>query len=125
MAHHPVILADNITTTTTGPAVGLRGERIQLGSSSTTQQQRYTIPIEVYIKVSGAVGNTATVKVYTGPTATPSLQFGSDFIVTIGADGQAKGSFLVGVLPSTADYIRLSVTAVTGCAINAYVIRKG
>lgn len=125
MALRPVILADGITTATTGPAVGLRGERIQL-SPGASEKQRYPFPIETFTAFKGAAGSTATVIIRVSPDAS-SWTTWATLSFLIAANGAPVALNRVGKLPSTMDYIQINVTAIAGAGatVNGYVERKG
>lgn len=122
MSQKPVILADSITTVTTGPAVGLRGERIQRGVGA-KGQARQDFPIEVFCAASGAAGSTATVVLRVSPDASSWTTWGT-LSFTIPSSGSSVALNRVGKLTAAYDYIQASVSAVSGATIKGYVIRK-
>lgn len=119
----PIILADGITTVTTGPSVGIRGERIAIGNAK--NKQRYDLPVEVTVNASGAAASTATVQPQVSADGTTWVSWGSALTFVIPANGQGYSKFPIGRLSSAHDYIRLNVTAISGATINGYVVRKG
>lgn len=125
MALRPVILADSITTVTTGPAVGLRGERIQL-SPGASERQRYPFPVETFTAFKGAAGSTATVIIRVSADASSWVTWATLTFV-IPASGAPVALNRVGKLQSLYDYMQINVTAIAGAGatVNGYVERKG
>ena len=122
MKPFPIILADAITTTTTGPVCGIRGERIAQGTA--TQKTRCDIPVEVNVRATGAGGSTATVLVRVSVDNSTWVTWAT-LGCTIPASGAPVDLQRVGRISSAYDYVYLSVTAVSGATIDGYIRRMG
>ena len=125
MAIHAIgLCGQGITTVTTGAALMLRGERIELGNAA--NQQRRNIPIRVNLVATGAAASTWSAKWEVSPDGSSWTQWGSTFTGTIPASGapvMAALAPLGGVLDSKNDYIRVNVTAVSGATLQGWLKR--
>ncbi len=115
---------EGITTVTTGPAILIRGERIETGNAK--NYQRRNIPITVQLIASGSSGNTWSAKIETSPDNSSWTQWGSTFTGTIPSTNAPVTmglTPLVGVIPSTADYVRVNVTAISSATVQGWIKR--
>lgn len=118
----PIILLDGVTSATTGPAIGL-AYQMALGGSrtgvSTLAKQYRDVPIEVYARMIGTAGDSATIVF---ETATNAAFSGAVVWLTLNLaiTGTGVHRNYVGALKTK--YIRARVSSYTGAGtINSYV----
>jgi hypothetical protein len=120
----PLILLDGVTSATTGPALGL-AYQMALGGNrtgvSTLAKQYRDVPIEVYLRMIGTSGDSATVVFETATDAAFSSPV-TWLTVTLTLTGTQTGKHQNSVGALKTKYIRARVSSYTGTpTLNSYV----
>jgi hypothetical protein len=112
-----IVLADAISTVTTGPIISLAYQMAY--GNTTTEYQFRDLPIQVYTRFNGAAGQSATVQIQVSKDGVSFTNWGSAMTLLVPTGATSITKNFVGAIKTKS--VRVNVTAIGTGTVNSYV----